>query len=126
MDNSTLRCIAKVGFYDVSLSTCPSCPINCKSCISLTSCTACKGGFFMYIDNLCYTKCPDRYYFDSLALNCQPCPYDCQTCDNNGNCITCSYNVSYRALSSSKVRCLPASGYYDNLTHLATPCPEGC
>lgn len=115
-----------VGYFDNSTSTCIKCPAGCLTCISLTNCTSCKVGYFLYLQKFCYLVCPVRFYFDNMALNCQACPYDCLTCDKNGFCLSCDFAVDHRVLSSSKTRCIAAVGFFDNSTTKCVICPQGC
>ena len=112
MEPQSKRCVPMIGYYDDNQPTCLRCPKRCESCISYTLCTSCISGYSLFIDNLCYSSCPQRYLFSGSS--CVPCPYDCLSCDNRGNCLSCSYNIDHRILSSMRKRCLPLVGYYDN------------
>jgi len=77
-----LRCVAADGYFDNNATVCASCPLICSACTSLTNCTACKPGYFLRIDNYCYTSCLARFFPNTVNNTCDMCPYDCYTCNN--------------------------------------------
>ena len=85
--------------------------------------------------NLCYEKCPIRYYGVPQYLYCLPCPYHCLTCLETGVlCLTCS-NADFRTLInittvnvSMAGVCECKTGYFDdNLNHsVCVACHYSC
>jgi len=145
MDPGTRRCIPMQGYFQFIITNSTRlllinqganmmqisrrCPEGCKSCNSLTICTACLENYLLgFIANtvLCYKDCPLRFYGNKQYQICQPCPYDCLTCDIYSNCLSCDQDKDNRKLFSATGRCLPLPGYYDNGTTTCFKCPITC
>jgi len=125
LDNVTLRCIPKVGYYDFNQTVCVQCPNTCISCLSAVYCTRCKSGYYM-LNNTCSSNCPKRYFIENYTLTCQQCPFDCFYCDSINNCLGCSITHDFRMMISLENRCNSVLGYYDNFSQICKPCQSGC
>ena len=53
---------------------------------------------------------------------CQSCLYDCYTCDSQSSCLTYNENNDFRYMNETLKRCLPLTGYFDNLVAVCVPC----
>jgi len=124
LDNVTLRCVPKVGYYDINQTVCVPCPIFCYSCISAIYCTQYKSGYYMF-NNTCSSGCPKRYLIENNSLTCQQCPIDCFDCDITNNCLYCSLTGDFRMLTASS-RCVSIMGYYDDFSQICKSCSTGC
>jgi proprotein convertase subtilisin/kexin type 5 len=124
-DSATSRCVPQDGFFDNLTQVSLPCPAGCTICSSLTHCTACAPGWFL-IANQCSSNCPVRFIADPASLICEPCPYECYSCDLNGKCLICNSTIDFRFSSNASSRCVAITGYFDNFTRIAVPCPLGC
>ena len=53
--------------------------------------------YYNDLDNLCYDKCPDRFYSKPFYHYCAPCPYYCFTCSEDGlYCLSCNTTTDFR------------------------------
>lgn len=74
---SNLQCV--IGHYINSVNgSCDACPNQCQQCFSLTNCTACIVGYYLYA-NTCITICPNITYQNNNTLTCDSC-IGCVTC----------------------------------------------
>ena len=122
----TLRCIPIFGYYDNNTQIAQKCPVGCFSCSSSDQCGACNVGYFLTPDNRCVSKCPPRYYGNSITFVCQLCPYDCLYCNPNGTCISCDEQNDYRSLDLPTSRCIAKPRYFENSTQVCSECPTNC
>ena len=102
------------------------CPSGCSVCTSASKCSLCFRDYYMFIDNLCYDKCPERYYVDKIGQTCQSCSLGCYTCGQKGICLSCNNQTDFRQLDNVNLRCVPLVGYFDNGTNVCVKCPQGC
>lgn len=65
---STSEC-AIAHFVNSVNGSCDACPIQCQQCLSLTNCSACSSGFYLYA-NTCITTCPNITYPKNSTLTC--------------------------------------------------------
>ena len=124
--NSTKRCVPLPGYFDNSTSKSAACLSGCSQCQSLDLCLECAAGSYLFLDGLCYSQCPDRFFGSNQTQRCSRCPYDCMTCDESGDCTSCNETNDHRRLFSDTQRCLPLPGYFDNLTQVGVQCFWKC
>lgn len=115
--NNTCLVGCPAGMYgDQMQSVCQSCPKQCKTCTSNTSCNSCQPVFsvpYYLYNSVCLTTCPIgtiRHPTDSI---CDSCGIGCASCTNlKDNCTTCKWNL-YRFFNKT-YSCLEfcPSGYY--------------
>jgi len=86
---------------------------------------SCISGYYLHIDNMCYTECPAHFYGNNISFKCNQCPYDCLTCNSFRRCITCSVSDN-RIFANVTERCVPMQGYYESLVTIASECSLGC
>ena len=115
-----------IGFFDNHTAQSAKCPSECSICGSFAYCIACNTGYFLSQNNTCEAACASRFFQDSMSMTCVPCPYDCLQCDKTGACLQCDSVHDFRALSNSTSRCVPLSGYFDNLVAVCGLCPVNC
>ncbi|XP_053378673.1 cell death abnormality protein 1-like [Mercenaria mercenaria] len=96
------------GFYPGPIKDCKSeCPSACKECISNTSCTSCKDGYYdKEGSTTCqYHICPENCecngsvcvtckngFFDTAAKCSRECPPNCVACSSKNLCDECKNN----------------------------------
>jgi proprotein convertase subtilisin/kexin type 5 len=102
-----------------------ACPLGCLECLSSSICSKCLSGYFLFIDKLCYSSCPARYYQNNGTLSCLACSFGCFACINDQVCLSCSA-ADFRYFHNETQRCVPLDGYFENLTQICPPCPQGC
>lgn len=108
--------------------SCDACLTKCRQCVSLTNCTTCATGFYLYAND-CVVTCPNITFPNDNALTCDSC-VGCVTCSSSTVCTSCrSSDHLYLA------QCLPVcpSGTYSNTEVvnstsrlICTPCPISC
>lgn len=94
-------------FPNATLSSCVSCPIQCLTCTSLTSCQSCAANYFL-LNGTCLTDCPSGYYPINPSQICAPCDSSnnsahCLTCITLNLCSTCLYPYYFDATSKTCV-----------------------
>jgi len=124
--NSTKRCVPLPGYFDNFTTISVACTSGCSKCQSLNLCLECMVNQYLFLDGLCYSPCPDRYFGSNQTQRCSRCPYDCLTCDEAGNCISCNGTYDHRKLFSDTQRCLPTPSYFDNFTQVSAQCLWKC
>ena len=124
--NSTKRCVPLPGYFDNLTSTSAACSSGCVQCQTLDLCLECATDHYIFLDGLCYSQCPDRFFGSNQTKRCSRCPYDCMTCDESGDCTSCNETNDHRRLFSDTQRCLPLPGYFDNLTQVGVQCFWKC
>jgi proprotein convertase subtilisin/kexin type 5 len=106
------RCVSLQGYYDNKITVSLKCPSTCATCSSPTACGVCLSGFYLRLDDMCYSTCPERYYADVLTRTCKACLYDCYTCSGPTACLSCNATTDHRALNATSNRCEPVQGYF--------------
>ncbi|KAL4490209.1 hypothetical protein ABPG73_021253 [Tetrahymena malaccensis] len=86
-------------YYDLNLSYCKSCQINCDECLSNMKCTKPSMGYFLY-NYKPIQECPQTTYLSNNT--CYDCGQFCLKCIDQNTCQT-PYNGSYFYLLSTKV-----------------------
>lgn len=62
-----------VGYgLDDAQKTCLLCPSLCDSCPTLTQCSLCEKGSFLF-EGGCLGQCPSGYFEDNTTSQCQTC-----------------------------------------------------
>lgn len=94
------------GYYNADNLMCKSCPINCSSCISKTSCTKCKENNYIFENSAtesidCIYECPLGFFI--FQDSCKKCGNFCENCSNEKNCITCEN--SYVLIDGNCTKC---------------------
>ncbi|KAH0569439.1 Cysteine-rich membrane protein 2 [Spironucleus salmonicida] len=94
------------GQYCLSIqgsSECQSCPQNCKTCVSASSCMSCKDDFVLTEEKQCIAyqsqadeTCSLGQFFKQQQNGgqCQQCMENCEVCTSTDTCQTCSKNYS--------------------------------
>jgi len=102
-------------FRDENLKKYMKCGENCNKCTSKEVCLKCNNNFFLHIDHTCYSKCPKKYYNNSLTGTCSECLKNCEDCINNNECLLCLENF-YLYSQKDLYQCLDTcpDGYYKN------------
>lgn len=101
------KCITEsecaIGHYINSTNgSCNTCPSQCLQCVSLTNCSTCADGFYLYA-NTCIATCPNITYPDNSVKKCQTC-VGCVTCTSLSACTSCVTNF-YFYLSTCLASC---------------------
>jgi len=96
MAKSAPRCLPLLGYFDNLTAVSVKCPTGCSFCTNLTYCSTCFAGYFLSIDNLCYSSCPSRTYANNVSRTCQACYFTCLTCSQPKLCASCSSAVDFR------------------------------
>ncbi|EAS05890.2 zinc finger lsd1 subclass family protein (macronuclear) [Tetrahymena thermophila SB210] len=111
------KCICNSGFVELN-GECLQCPQNCEICPSLTNCLTCSSSYYLNVDKMCVSQCPDTFIGDSVNRQCicrqnstltidkctcntgffdfkgvcQPCTSNCDQCTSQAVCTLCSSN----------------------------------
>ena len=81
--------------------------------------------YLLVSNNTCYDYIPERYFIDGYN-ELQSCLYDCYTCTNNTQCTQCNATTDFRTMNTTDNRCIPLTGYYDNIVTTAVACITPC
>lgn len=101
------------------LSSAITCPSNCKTCSSRTTCSRCNSAYYLQ-NNLC-KSC------SSLFPNCLTCSSSyCSQCKSgynlqSGKCIKCSPNC---AICSNSLTCITCNSNYYKAGSQCSPCSK--
>ncbi len=83
---SNSQCV--IGHYINSVNgSCDPCPTQCQQCTSLTNCSACSTGFYLFAHS-CISTCPNITYRNNSTLTCDTC-VGCVTCTSVNTCTSC-------------------------------------
>ncbi|KAL4480244.1 hypothetical protein ABPG74_020760 [Tetrahymena malaccensis] len=102
--NSTLqnlKCSCNTGYTDIN-GVCQQCPLNCDVCISQSVCSQCSKNYYLTLQGLCTSSCPQTFIIDSTLKKC--------VCDakmillNNQMCISCDQTCQ-TCFGSSQYQC---------------------
>ncbi|KAL4431669.1 hypothetical protein ABPG74_017298 [Tetrahymena malaccensis] len=132
--NSTLQnktCPCNTGYLDVG-GNCQACGANCNQCSSLTTCTTCASGYFLFIDGTCQNPCPATFIQNNTNQQCtcrsnstllnKTCPCNSGYLDVGGNCLACGANCNQCSSQTTCTTC--ASGYFLFIDGTCqNPCP---
>lgn len=121
--NSTCMIQCPNGTYPTISSPtnlCTACPISCQICGSLTTCSKCQSGYFLY-NNFCYISCPaNSTIANSTTRVCDPCSISCSTCSTattyctscpnslvltNGTCLNTCPSISMIPMNGTCTQC---------------------
>jgi hypothetical protein len=58
-----------------------------------SQCLTCKSNYYLTVDNICVTNCPDKFY--NLFGKCEQCSPPCYTCVDEEYCLSCMDGFGY-------------------------------
>ncbi|CAD8077810.1 unnamed protein product [Paramecium sonneborni] len=102
------QCTNLNQYYDVYLTECVNCPINCQVCSSFQNCLQCKDRFE---NSSLGCICNNNNFLDKQQQTCIQCPTNCKQCINDQVCTECEID-KYRILINSQCICI--DGYFEN------------
>ncbi|CDW89486.1 UNKNOWN [Stylonychia lemnae] len=78
--------------------TCMNCDSKCATCFGIqdNQCYSCNENSvtllgYYYLDDTCYTQCPEGYYPDENKKQCIKCNSKCASCISETYCTSCIY-----------------------------------
>ena len=93
IDNHQVQVCDSGYFFDVSISSCVSCPFMCANCSEDTKCLYCASNYYLLLDGTCVATCPNDTVTDNLTRTCldTACHKSCVTCfgTKDNQCISC-------------------------------------
>ncbi|KAL4480718.1 hypothetical protein ABPG72_014493, partial [Tetrahymena utriculariae] len=131
--NSTqlnLQCPCNIGYIEIN-GSCQQCPQFCDVCTSQTVCFQCSQNYYLTVEGICASPCPQTFIVDStlkkcvcdtnralqnlrcvcnigyIEINgvCQQCPSSCDVCTSQTVCTQCSQNFYLTVLGTCSSPC---------------------
>jgi hypothetical protein len=111
-------------FANATTITCDSCHSPCDTCTSLTNCSTCVGGYYLYL-NTCTQNCPTGYV--GVVTTCQLCNTGCRTCQTTTTyCLNCLSGYYLLSSSNECVKTCPTGLFQDPSTLTCIGCSGNC